>query len=929
MVNLNQFRWHALTAEPTAIAQKGYTANCNSNQCSLAYGSSVTVADTLVYALGWYGQSPPSTPTDTVGSTFALGASNSLTYTYTPALVQHKYLANCNAATCGLAYTSNVVSGNTLVYGLGWFNQSPPSTPTDTRGDAFSLGASQSVVVTPPTPALVQHRYTSNCNSAVCGLAFSSPVTQANTLVYGLGWSASTQYYVPVTITNNVGSGIAVDNSADNECDGANSCSVSLTTSGTNEVIFFSITDSAGGLSVTSVTDGAGLTWHARQSQVSSGNEDVFTYYAIAVNALSSDSITANLSGNANPNIRLMVLGVSGANTASPFDPNLGTAPTNSATSNTATITFSTTNANDLIIGTTKSSNQIINSGAGGYTALICCNSNYAALEYKVVSATGSNTPSFNLAGSNEWGEIGDAIQALPSTATPATFQQKVTWNPSAYSTYEAADLGNVRFCADIACATPLNAWLESCTPSCMPSATSASAWVKLTSTIAGAGGQATIYMAFTATTVEFDGNYWGEAPQLSGTYGQYDNGPNVFTFYDNFAGSSLSNKWTAITSGTGTVTVNNHVTLATTGPGGHYAFIVSATQSQPQVAEAYMVSQAGGVGPMLGVATGTSVNTYNALYSGYTLQWSSGPGAKDDIAYQKSTGGQTSPLRPRTPSRRGVWGVTWAAAGTEYFTDGTIANAQADNNAGAIANYGIYIGQDTGGASSFVDDYARMRAYPPADTMPSVSLGSGTTGNVAPAAPTDTLGDTYTLGTFNTVTTGIVTYFSYVWFAAAASSGADTVTATFSSAVAGSISIYEIQGYSTSGTQSSTGGSSAGTSTSSVGSFTPASNSFVVGNTETGSGSSTFTASGSYALVGSCSGVYGCSEYQVGLGSATTASMTLGGSTPWVETAMSFPPAAAVTYYSYVWYATAASSGADTISATFGGTVTGSVSIY
>src|SRR5204862_330302 len=72
-----------------------------------------------------------------------------------------------------------------------------------------------------------------------------------------------------------------------------------------------------------------------------------------------------------------------------------------------------------------------------------------------------------------------------------------------------------------------------------------------------------------------------------------------------------------------------------------------------------------------------------------------------------------------------------------------------------------------------------------------------------------------------------------------------------------------------------------------------------------------------------------GCSEYQLGVGSATTAPSTLSASTPWAEAAMSFAPATPVTYYSYIWYATAASSGADTITATFGQTVTGSVSIY
>src|SRR2546426_10196386 len=134
-------------------------------------------------------------------------------------------------------------------------------------------------------------------------------------------------------------------------------------------------------------------------------------------------------------------------------------------------------------------------------------------------------------------------------SATPTTFQQKVTWNPSSYSSYEASDLGNIRFCSDSACVTTLFAWLESCAPSCTTSATSASAWVKLTSAIAGSGGTKTIYMVFQATTVGFDGNFWGEAPTIPGTYGQNDNGANVFTFYDNFAGTSLSVKRTVVKS--------------------------------------------------------------------------------------------------------------------------------------------------------------------------------------------------------------------------------------------------------------------------------------------------------------------------------------------------------------------------------------------
>jgi hypothetical protein len=64
-----------------------------------------------------------------------------------------------------------------------------------------------------------------------------------------------------------------------------------------------------------------------------------------------------------------------------------------------------------------------------------------------------------------------------------------------------------------------------------------------------------------------FDGVYWGEAPQLSPTYGQYDNGASVFNYYTNFAGTSLPAGWTSkVGSSGGTVIVNNGVKLNTVG---------------------------------------------------------------------------------------------------------------------------------------------------------------------------------------------------------------------------------------------------------------------------------------------------------------------------------------------------------------------------
>ena len=68
--------------------------------------------------------------------------------------------------------------------------------------------------------------------------------------------------------------------------------------------------------------------------------------------------------------------------------------------------------------------------------------------------------------------------------------------------------------------------------------------WVK-TGSIA-ANSKITIYMGFASKTTNLLNNKTtGEAPQLSSTYAEYDNGANVFTNYWNFAGTALPSGWT------------------------------------------------------------------------------------------------------------------------------------------------------------------------------------------------------------------------------------------------------------------------------------------------------------------------------------------------------------------------------------------------
>jgi len=102
-----------------------------------------------------------------------------------------------------------------------------------------------------------------------------------------------------------------------------------------------------------------------------------------------------------------------------------------------------------------------------------------------------------------------------------------------------------------------------------------------------------------------------GEAPQLSPSYGQYDDGASVFSFYDNFAGTSLNtNIWIAVTTG-GSVTVNNGVTIQDNGAGSGEGIVSKIGVSPNSIFEVYRESQVAG-----------DYNTYAiALFNTATIQ--------------------------------------------------------------------------------------------------------------------------------------------------------------------------------------------------------------------------------------------------------------------------------------------------------------------
>ncbi len=129
------------------------------------------------------------------------------------------------------------------------------------------------------------------------------------------------------------------------------------------------------------------------------------------------------------------------------------------------------------------------------------------------------------------------------SSATQAPFQQMLIFDSAKYSQYINSNWNNVEFTtgnvASGSVGTILQAWVES---GASNTATDTVVWIKLPEGIS-AKSTMTIYANFLTTNIMSSSGPTGEAPELSAPYAEYDNGKNVFNFYENFAGDALNTK--------------------------------------------------------------------------------------------------------------------------------------------------------------------------------------------------------------------------------------------------------------------------------------------------------------------------------------------------------------------------------------------------
>ena len=302
------------------------------------------------------------------------------------------------------------------------------------------------------------------------------------------------------------------------------------------------------------------------------------------------------------------------------------------------------------------------------------------------------------------------------SDPTPSPFQQLLNLNLSSLLS-SSSQLLNLEFCLDVNCNTPLYAWIE------QNSLSNAYIWVNLPVSIP-ANSSITIYM-YVRNSIQYP--YTGIAPNLTSTYGQYDNGENVFLNY--FSGASLSG-WTVSGSAgqTNSAPAGNSIfgtyAFYANSANGDYLYTIASGQSINMIIEYYSYTQklndlfflvnSSGAGQMMRIGNGSAsgYDWYGIASTSSWTSWSSPP----DV---------------------GSWSNEWVTVGvvvqngvaTGYLSPGVnIYGTEIGSNPSnqyTVANNGNYLGLIGDGAGSSYISYWNgiiIRALPPNNVMPSNS---------------------------------------------------------------------------------------------------------------------------------------------------------------------------------------------------------------
>ncbi len=301
-------------------------------------------------------------------------------------------------------------------------------------------------------------------------------------------------------------------------------------------------------------------------------------------------------------------------------------------------------------------------------------------------------------------------------SATASSFPQMITVNSNTYSSYESSGLQNIEFTTGAAgTGLVLYAWCES---GCTSTSTSTVWWVELVRSISGSGGTQMVYMNFVPSSMMTGTTgFTGEAPQLYGgsyaqtSYAQYDNGAEIFNYYDNFLGATVGSQYTQVLGATMSISQSNGLTLSC-GSGDGGIILNNGFVAGTEIFDADITSLSSSY-PALALLTGNTASS-----GGYWFSY--GDGIVE--AYMASGVAQATP----TPNlATGIEGGVWLTSSSQTWynnyvpTSGTVSYY----SIGSTTYAALGSWYKTGGTS--IEQWIRLRAYPPSGAMPTASFGS------------------------------------------------------------------------------------------------------------------------------------------------------------------------------------------------------------
>ena len=286
-------------------------------------------------------------------------------------------------------------------------------------------------------------------------------------------------------------------------------------------------------------------------------------------------------------------------------------------------------------------------------------------------------------------------IQNTQSVATSAPFQQELQFSESTYSNYINYNGNTANFEFLYKNLTVIPSWIES------NSSGTITVWLDLAKGIP-ASSSITVYMKFAPTTTNLLSSSGtsgiGEAPQLSSTYAEYDDGANVFNNYWNFAGTSLPSGWVNENNGYGTVTVDDGITVINGSDVG-----TSLALSTPSIIEGYIDPQSGSSGTIKFDAQLVSWASSGSYYQPYIYD--------SGFTYY-------SPEEPL--NAYSVYGMANNGVNAWwYFND-----AQVQTQSTTVGEPdSIQLGGGGGSGGTISAYWIRIRAFPPNGIMPSYTF--------------------------------------------------------------------------------------------------------------------------------------------------------------------------------------------------------------